>query len=72
MCEAAGVKLEYLLPYSPDLNPIEKAFAELKAWMRRNHALVDGYESFDGFLNLALSSMADRAGNHFRSAGIVM
>lgn len=28
--EAAGAKLLYLPPYSPDLNPIEKAWAKLK------------------------------------------
>lgn len=32
----AGVKLLYLPPYSPDLNPIEEFFAELKALIRRN------------------------------------
>ena len=31
MIRAAGAKLIYLPPYSPDLNPIEKAFAKLKA-----------------------------------------
>jgi transposase len=31
MCADAGVKLVYLPPYSPDLNPIEEFFAELKA-----------------------------------------
>ena len=30
MCADAGVKLVYLAPYSPDLNPIEEFFAELK------------------------------------------
>jgi len=29
--EAKGAKLVYLPPYSPDLNPIEMAFAKLKA-----------------------------------------
>ena len=29
--EAAGARLRYLPPYSPDLNPIENAFAKLKA-----------------------------------------
>jgi transposase len=29
--EAAGARLLYLPPYSPDLNPIEQAFAKLKA-----------------------------------------
>jgi len=33
--EAAGAKLLYLPPYSPDLNPIELAFAKLKALLRK-------------------------------------
>jgi len=32
MCSDAGVKLLYLPPYSPDFNPIEEFFAELKAF----------------------------------------
>lgn len=32
--EAAGAELVYLPPYSPDLNPIELAFAKLKALLR--------------------------------------
>jgi transposase len=36
MCEDAGVILLYLPPYSPDLNPIEEFFAELKAFIKRN------------------------------------
>ena len=32
--EAAGAELLYLPPYSPDLNPIELAFAKLKALLR--------------------------------------
>ncbi len=32
--EAAGAQLRYLPPYSPDLNPIEMAFAKLKAHLR--------------------------------------
>jgi transposase len=31
---AAGAKLWFLPPYSPDLNPIEQAFAKIKHWMR--------------------------------------
>lgn len=33
--EARGAKLIYLPPYSPDLNPIEQAFAKLKALLRK-------------------------------------
>lgn len=33
--EARGASLLYLPPYSPDLNPIEKAFAKLKALLRK-------------------------------------
>lgn len=32
--EAAGATLLYLPPYSPDLNPIEQAFAKLKSMLR--------------------------------------
>ena len=32
--EAAGARLLYLPPYSPDLNPIEQVFAKLKAILR--------------------------------------
>lgn len=32
--EARGAKLVYLPPYSPDLNPIEKAWAKLKQLLR--------------------------------------
>jgi transposase len=32
--EAAGASLLFLPPYSPDFNPIENAFAKLKALLR--------------------------------------
>uniref|UniRef100_UPI0035BC071D transposase n=1 Tax=Brucella oryzae TaxID=335286 RepID=UPI0035BC071D len=33
--EAAGARLMFLPPYSPDFNPIEKAFSKLKALLRK-------------------------------------
>jgi transposase len=33
--ESAGARLLYLPPYSPDFNPIEKAFSKLKALLRK-------------------------------------
>lgn len=35
MIETAGATLLFLPPYSPDFNPIEKAFARLKAMLRK-------------------------------------
>ena len=32
--KAAGARLWYLPPYSPDLNPIEQTFAKIKHWLR--------------------------------------
>ncbi len=34
MIQAAGARLWFLPPYSPDLNPIEQTFAQIKHWMR--------------------------------------
>lgn len=33
--EAAGAKLHFLPPYSPDFNPIENAFSKLKSCLRK-------------------------------------
>ena len=35
LIEAAGARLLYLPPYSPDFNPIEMAFSKLKALLRK-------------------------------------
>jgi transposase len=32
--EATGARILYLPPYSPDMNPIEKIFSKVKAWLR--------------------------------------
>ena len=34
LIRAAGARLWFLPPYSPDLNPIEQVFAKIKHWMR--------------------------------------
>jgi transposase len=36
--EVCGAELRYLPPYSPDRNPIENAFAKLKAHIRKSAA----------------------------------
>ena len=32
--QAVGADIKYLPPYSPDMNPIEMAFAKIKAYLR--------------------------------------
>ena len=72
LCDKAKVLLEFLPPYSPDFNPIEEAFAELKAWMRKNNQLQDAYANFDGFLEAGLMYMGNESGNHFKSCHILV
>ncbi len=50
LIEAAGCDLWYPPPYSPDLNPIEKLWSKVKAWLRRVMAAT-----FEGLL----TSIAD-------------
>jgi transposase len=41
--EKVGASVWYLPPYSPDLNPIEKLWSKVKAWLRRIAArTIDG------------------------------
>jgi transposase len=37
----AGAQILYLPPYSPDLNPIEKLWSKVKAWLRRAEARTE-------------------------------
>jgi transposase len=52
-----GVKLVYLPPYSPDLNPIEEFSAELKVFIRRNWDYYEKIRSEDLVLFLNGASM---------------
>ena len=70
MIEAAGAELRYLPPYSPDLNPIEQAFAKLKTLLRRAEArTLDALWGTIG--NLVAAITAANAHNLFRNCGYV-
>jgi len=65
---AAGAEVRYLPPYSPDMNPIEKAFSKLKAHLRKIAertvaALTEALETCDGVF---LSSQCQ---NYFKACG---
>jgi transposase len=38
LIEARGARVEFLPPYSPDLNPIEPCWSKVKAWLRKAKA----------------------------------
>jgi transposase len=66
--EAAGARVLYLPPYSPDFNPIQKAFAKLKALLRKAaERTVEGLWRAIGSL-IELIKPAE-ARNYFESCG---
>jgi transposase len=70
MIEAAGASLLYLPPYSPDFNPIENAFAKLKALLRQAaERTLDGLWSAIGRLIERFTPTECR--NYFIAAGYV-
>jgi transposase len=77
MCSDAGVKLTYLPPYSPDLNPIEEFFAELKAFIKKQwHEFESSpHEEFGVYLERCVSVVGGRGENakgHFRNACVTV
>jgi hypothetical protein len=56
--------LAYLPPYSPDLNPIEEAFAELKAWCKKHHKEAERL-GLEDFLASAMENIHEGARGHF-------
>jgi transposase len=66
--EHAGASLRFLPPYSPDFNPIELAFAKLKAFLRA--ARPRSYEQVCTLIAIALDLYtADECANYVRHCG---
>jgi transposase len=68
--EACGATLRYLPPYSPDLNPIEKAFAKLKALLRKLAARTIA-RLWEGLGDLLHRFTPQECLNYLASAGYV-
>ena len=66
--EAAGARLLYLPPYSPDFNPIEHAFAKLKALLRKAACLTIP-ALWDAVANALPAFTPDECRNLLASAG---
>ena len=58
LIEARGCELVYLPPYSPDMNPIEEAFAKVKGLMRRAEART--HEALVETMGKALGAVSAR------------
>ena len=68
LIEKAGARLMFLPPYSPDFNPIENAFAKLKALLRKAaERTVEGLWSTIG--SLIASFTPAECQNYFAAAG---
>ena len=66
--EAAGASLVFLPAYSPDFNPIENAFAKLKALLRKAaERTVAGLWSVIGRLSETFTPQ--ECANYFSAAG---
>lgn len=66
--EDAGCRLLYLPPYSPDFNPIEKAFAKLKAVLRaKAERTIDGLWNTVGHIVTLFEPQ--ECANYFKSCG---
>jgi transposase len=55
--EARGARLEYLPPYSPDYNPIEKCWSKIKTALRKAKARTR--EALEGALKQALLTISE-------------
>jgi len=66
--EAMDATLWYLPPYSPDLNPIEKLWSKVKAWLRR--AMARSFDALSDAIADALRTVTpDECSNYFNSCG---
>ena len=68
LIRAAGARLFFLPPYSPDLNPIEQVFAKLKTLLRKaDERTTDGVCTRIGRLLEAFTSA--ECASYLRNAG---
>jgi transposase len=68
LIEAANARLVYLPPYSPDLNPIEMAFAKLKALLRKAAARTRD-ALWDKIADALCAFTPQECANYFKHAG---
>ncbi|KAF5256312.1 hypothetical protein FOXYS1_13215 [Fusarium oxysporum] len=77
MCDEAGVKLEMTAPYTPDTNPIEEYFAEMKAYVKlrwdEHISLIQ--RDFGSYVRSCVQAVGERqtsAEGNFRNVGLAV
>lgn len=75
LCEDAGVKWDFLAPYTPRTNPIEEFFGEVKAFAKSQHKkhkslIRRDFETYVKACVKAVGGRQESAEGHFRNAGL--
>lgn len=55
---SVGALIRFLSPYSPDMNPIEELFAEIKQYLQANHFLFNTPMSSESIMLMAFNSVS--------------
>lgn len=70
--DAFGVKVEFLPPYSPDLNPIEIAFSFIKSYLKRNRYFVENSDDpFYPLLVACTQITSNIVKNYYKASGYI-
>ena len=73
LCKEYGVLLKFLPPCSPDFSSIEATFNDTKAWIKRNHRLMENFTSFEAFLHFSIGQVCStHARDPFKEAGYIV
>ena len=64
----AGAKLLFLPPYSPELNPIEQAFAKLKHWLRQAQPRSIG-ETYQAIATILQQFKPEECAEYLKNSG---
>jgi transposase len=57
LISSVGALLIYLLPYSPDLNPIEEVFSSIKAYLKAHESIIQDTSDIKTVLNAAIAEI---------------
>ena len=74
LCNAAGVRIEYLPPNSPDFNPVEQSLDDIKTGVKAHKAELPLHPDFGSYLHSVIErdvAPGTKAKMHFKNACVV-